>query len=168
MKKIPKFPNYSMNKGGQIWSHISNRWLKPIKNRGYTQINLGRRNLRKIHHLVLETYIGPRPKGMECRHLNGDRADNRLDNLKWGTRSENMQDAVKHGTCNLLYLNTYGENHSQSQLSNKNRKLILHQYRSGLFTQKELSKLYGVSERIIWSLVNGETWPFAIAKQKSM
>src|SRR5262249_12949164 len=34
----------------------------------------------------------------EVRHLNGIRTDNRPENLAWGTKSENMQDAVRHGT----------------------------------------------------------------------
>jgi hypothetical protein len=50
------------------------------------------------HHLVLETFVGPCPTGMECRHLNGDRSDNRLANLCWGTKVENAADRERHGT----------------------------------------------------------------------
>lgn len=52
---------------------------------------------RTVHRLVLESFVGLRPEGMMCRHLNGDPADNRLENLAWGTASENQQDALKHG-----------------------------------------------------------------------
>ncbi len=52
----------------------------------------------RVHVLVAEAFIGPRPEGSECRHLNGNPADNRVSNLAWGTRSENNRDAVAHGT----------------------------------------------------------------------
>lgn len=51
----------------------------------------------RVHILVLETFVGPRSPGQECRHLNGDPADNRLANLAWGTSTENAQDTIRHG-----------------------------------------------------------------------
>lgn len=52
---------------------------------------------RYIHHLVLETFVSPRPEGMEACHGNFNRADNRLSNLRWGTHSENQMDNVRAG-----------------------------------------------------------------------
>lgn len=51
-----------------------------------------------VHRLVMAAFIGPCPDGQEVRHMNGVRADNRLENLQYGTRSENIRDAVQHGT----------------------------------------------------------------------
>jgi len=48
--------------------------------------------------LVATAFHGPCPDGQQCRHLNGDPADNRSDNLKWGTPSEQAHDKVRHGT----------------------------------------------------------------------
>lgn len=56
------------------------------------------KRLWKVHHLVLWAFVGPAPPKMECRHLNGNPADNRPENLKWGTRRENVHDAIAHGT----------------------------------------------------------------------
>lgn len=50
---------------------------------------------RSVHSLVLEAFIGPRPKGMIARHLDGTRR-NHLDNLAWGTHSENARDFLEH------------------------------------------------------------------------
>lgn len=50
-----------------------------------------------IHQLVLTAFVGPCPLGMECCHGDGDRANNRLTNLRWDTRSANQQDTLRHG-----------------------------------------------------------------------
>ena len=52
-----------------------------------------------VHRLVLEThFIGPRRPKDETRHYDGNPQNNRLDNLLWGSRSDNIQDAIRHGT----------------------------------------------------------------------
>lgn len=51
----------------------------------------------KRHALVLSAFVGPRPSGAVGRHLNGNRMDNRLANLAWGTSSQNQRDTVEHG-----------------------------------------------------------------------
>jgi hypothetical protein len=65
---------------------------------GHLSVALGRGNSQCVHKLVLLAFVGAAPAKHECRHLNGDPADNRLENLCWGTRSENINDAVRHGT----------------------------------------------------------------------
>ena len=58
----------------------------------------GRHRETLVHRLVLMAFRGYPPPGTECRHLNGIRTDNRLENLAWGTHSENSVDQVEHGT----------------------------------------------------------------------
>lgn len=53
-----------------------------------------------IHHLVAQAFIGPKPEGMEVRHANDIRDDNRAENLSYGTRSENMYDSIRNGSHN--------------------------------------------------------------------
>lgn len=55
-----------------------------------------------VHQLVLETFIGPNPPKYECCHNNGDKANNHLGNLRWGSRSENLKDRYKHNHKNPL------------------------------------------------------------------
>lgn len=67
---------------------------------GYRRVTLskdGQKRSRLVHHLVLEAFVGPRPEGYECRHLHGNPGDNRLENIAWGTSSENGRDVVDHG-----------------------------------------------------------------------
>lgn len=68
---------------------------------GHLTVEFRRDNRRKrmlVHRVVLEAFVGPQPEGMEGCHRNGDPRDNRLENLYWGTRSDNVRDAVSHGT----------------------------------------------------------------------
>lgn len=69
----------------------------PDKRSGHLHISLGAGSVRKVHHLVLEAFVGPCPPGMQCLHGDGDPTNNALANIKWGTASENMLDRVRHG-----------------------------------------------------------------------
>lgn len=51
-----------------------------------------------VHRLVMLAFVGPRPRGLVTRHLNGQRLNNTLVNLSYGTVSENALDSVAHGT----------------------------------------------------------------------
>lgn len=78
------------------------RVLKPCGDgRGYKQVNLwrdGSGGSVKVHRLVLEAFAGPCPDGMLACHTNGDNSDNRPSNLRWASQSDNLRDAVSHGT----------------------------------------------------------------------
>jgi hypothetical protein len=68
---------------------------------GHLHVNLklaGRSRSVAVHALVLEAFVGPRPHGLECCHGDGNPANNRVDNLRWDTRSANIFDSVRHGT----------------------------------------------------------------------
>lgn len=68
---------------------------------GHLYVNLhkgGRGSTEKVHRLIATAFLGPSRPGQEVRHLDGDPSNNRVDNLQWGTRSENIRDSVRHGT----------------------------------------------------------------------
>lgn len=58
----------------------------------------GKREVFYVHRLVLAVFKGPCPDGQEVRHLDGDPSNNSLNNLVYGTTSENRYDSVIHGT----------------------------------------------------------------------
>ena len=93
---IPEFPGYRITRDGRIWSLKSGRWLLGRSQDGYARMKLrraGRDVMKMAHVLVAETFIGPKPDGLQVRHLNGNPADNRVENLAWGTSSENESEA---------------------------------------------------------------------------
>lgn len=56
----------------------------------------GKQKTCRVHKLVLEAFVGECPPGMECCHLNDIKTDNRLENLRWDTRSANQIDRVRN------------------------------------------------------------------------
>lgn len=75
--------------------------LKPIcHGKGnYLCVTVGQPRRRAfVHVLVLEAFIGPRPNRADCCHRDGNPRNNVPQNLYWGSRSENVQDAIRHGT----------------------------------------------------------------------
>lgn len=52
------------------------------------------------YHLVLLAFVGPKPEGMECLHWDDDSNNNAVENLRWGTRTDNMRDMSRNGIGN--------------------------------------------------------------------
>ena len=149
MKLIKNFPNYSVTSTGKVWNNKYKRWLKPIKqSNGRLTVDLGHRKMQYIHRLVLEVFVGPCPEGKECCHGNGDCQDNRLENLRWATRSENIRDAVKHGTHPLV------------KLTERDVRTIIYMWRTKLFTQKEIAKIYNVHCTTVNKIIKKRIWKF--------
>ena len=88
-------------KGGQTTVR-EGRVLRPaINSNGYkiVVVQAGeRRSALRVHRLVLAAFVGPCPEGMQVCHGDGDRTNNSLGNLRYGTASENRIDSVVHGT----------------------------------------------------------------------
>lgn len=107
------FPDYEVSSRGRVrgidrrvpWRGtlrlIEGKVLKTRLKDGYA--HLGLRTDRavtrqvRIHRLVAATFIGPCPEEMEVLHINGVRDDNRVENLRYGTRAENVDDTIRHG-----------------------------------------------------------------------
>lgn len=82
---------------------LRGRVLKQYADQGYARVVLtvnGKRHMRTVHRLVAAAFLGPRPDGMETCHNNGDSLDNRVENLRYDTHSENQLDVVRHGRHN--------------------------------------------------------------------
>lgn len=101
-KPWPGDPRYLVSNRGQVLSAQPRKGCRggPLHGwliNGYPTVQIGRRTI-KVHTLVLETFAGPCPPGLEARHLNDVSTDNRWpENLVWGTKSENMYDRVRNG-----------------------------------------------------------------------
>lgn len=115
---------------------------------GYCQVSLwkeGKRKVWLVHRLVLYTFLGACPDGMETRHLNSKRTDNRLINLVYGTHSENVIDTINLGR------------NSGQKLNVEAVKIIRKRLNEGEMV-KTLAQEYNVSTRSISKIKNGYTY----------
>ena len=84
---------YQISNLGNIYSKRNNRNLKPcLNNKGYYRVNLyqkGKQKTMEIHRLIALHFI-ENPENKLCiDHINRVRTDNRLENLRWATHTEN-------------------------------------------------------------------------------
>lgn len=162
-KLIEDFPGYCVDINGGIWTcwttgrKMTNVWrrLNGRRVRGYIQITLyknGIPHFKYAHVIVLETFVGPRPDGMEVRHFpDNNRANNTLSNLSWGSPKENGLDKISHGTS------CRGENSGKSKLTEKDVLYARELFKKG-YTIKEVSNIIGVSKSCISEMKRGATW----------
>lgn len=90
-------PAYLVSPHGEVWSRFTRRLLtRTTRKDGYVTAQIGKQAV-KVHQLVAEAYLGPKPKGTEVRHFDGDPSNNHRSNLLYGTHVENMDDMMRHG-----------------------------------------------------------------------
>lgn len=65
---------------------------------GYWRVHVPEIGKRKVHQLVAAAFLGQRPEGLETRHSDGVKSHNGIGNLCYGTRKDNAQDCVRHGS----------------------------------------------------------------------
>lgn len=108
-KRLPApYSTYSVTCDGQIFSHRNSKsgvieMSQVIASNGYKSVKLtndltGKRDYCMTHTLVALAFYGKRPSDKPVvRHLDGNKYNNHITNLAYGTYKENAQDAVKHG-----------------------------------------------------------------------
>lgn len=114
----------------------------------YTMLYLnGKATWVNVHRVVAKTFI-PNPENKPCvNHIDGNKANNKVSNLEWCTRSENTRHAFKTGLMDK------GQNHKSSKLLDKEVKSIRKKYSTGKYTQKELGRIYNVRQSTISRIV---------------
>lgn len=111
-KKIKEYPNYEISNYGRVrslkyYSNVHKKYydrvliLKEKTNRyGYKMITLSNENGRKcftIHRLVAKAFIDNKSNYNEVNHIDGNKSNNKFNNLEWCTRRDNILHAYKLG-----------------------------------------------------------------------
>lgn len=107
-RPVPGFEKwYEVSNLGRVKSLGTSRGHRPrilrqaVKHQGYRTVCLYRGDCKQqrkhVHRLVLTAFVGECPDDHEACHIDGDGSNNRVENLYWGTRSDNQLDAVRLG-----------------------------------------------------------------------
>ncbi len=107
--------------------------------------------------IILLAFRGACPDGMETRHLDGNKNNNVIGNLAWGTQRENNQDRLKHGG-NVNHLgNRPGEQNSVAKLKNSDIPAIRKRLETGEWASS-IARDYCVTKWCICNIRQGATW----------
>lgn len=164
-RPYPPCPVYEVSSLGRVRSvtrELLGRWgstrtvpgrLKALaaSSNGYLFFGLSDKSSQKpcyVHKAVLLTFVGDPKPGQEACHNNGDKADNRLENLRWDTRSKNALDKIGHGTM------THGERHGMARLTEDVVRMIRSDPRSSV----ELGMELGVNHSTVQRVRRRQTW----------
>lgn len=158
-------PGYAVTNTGAVYScrkrgkrtGLAEEWreLQQIRiSRGYMVVSFcigDKKRQRRVHQLVLEAFVGPRPSPEhEVCHNNQARHDNRLENLRWGTSKENAADRYLHGT------QPRGENSHRAKLTwdavQQIRQLI------PIYSLAKIAREYGVRSITIARIRDNKNW----------
>lgn len=126
--------------------------------RGYTFVQLridGMEYRESVHRLVTEAFI-PNPKGLPfVNHKDGDKTNNRADNLEWCTPKENINHALGMGL--MRFVGSPGEKNGKSRLTQSQVNEIKAMCLDGK-SQRSASRKFGVSSQHVGRIVRGTRW----------
>ena len=151
-KDIPNYPNYRACSDGRIYSVLSNKFLKPgNRNSGYLFVSLYPKRSVSIHRIIALSFLGP-PNGRQVNHKDGNKINNKVDNLEYISAKENIRHSWKLGLSKIRK----GDNAPNLRFTETLKREIIEKYTSGKYTQKELGKEYTTSGgHICWILKRG-------------
>lgn len=154
-KQVAGFPKHYVSNVGHVISTKTPelRCLKYyIDLDGYKRATIrnadGRLIKKSVHRIVLESFVGPPPRGMQARHLNGIPHDARIDNLVWCTAHENAADKIRHGTHQV------GIKGPSAKLTEDQVRDI----RSSVESGRSIARRFQVHSATIYAIRSGRNW----------
>jgi hypothetical protein len=133
------------------------RLMKPRVSSKYLRLSIAKDKdaspqIMAVHRLVLMAFVGlPTPAAPFCRHLNGDRFDNRLENLRWGTLRENTDDTKAHGTWPT------GSRNPNAKLTDEKVRHIRARIASG-WSYQTTANAFGISKAVVSHIISRRSW----------
>lgn len=171
-KIINDFPMYSVSNFGKIKDNETDLILEGWFSSGYRYVTLHPGSFSyKVSFIVMHFFVGPRPNGLEIHHKDGIKSNDRIDNLKYVTRSENQKHAWSSGLINrekhkksvnyalrIGLLNRKGSRNGNSKLTELEVRRLKNINAKKWYTQFELAEIFGCSQQTISAIINGTRW----------
>lgn len=144
-KPIKDTDRYSISNLGRLRNNHTGHIQKPRDSRGYKSVAIylnGKTKAYPIHRLVAEAFCFKQANKTEVDHIDGDRGNNAVGNLRWVTRSENIQ-----------YVSQRGK-HPKRKLTVEQVREIREKYKNGQTSFWKLGREYNVNPKSICGIVN--------------
>jgi hypothetical protein len=179
---VPEYPDYAVSNYGEVYSfprkivRLNSQSGQPneitvrggmlnhsLSVHGYPRVQLSRpgEKIKKyVHSIVAETFIGPRPDGMETCHNDGIKTNPEAWNLRHDKPKGNNSDMDKHGT------RVKGEDISNARYTNeeiRNVKMLLKKH--GVM---DVSRLTGIPQPQISNIKTGHTWKHIVVSEQQL
>jgi len=147
MKTIKGLEGYYITEDGKVWSEKRNKFLKTrLDENGYERVSFNiskdERYVKSVHRLVAQAFLDNPEGKREVAHLNHNRSDNRVENLQWTTRTENMQMSAQEDRL--------------ISIPRPKRQKIKAMYETGKYIQYELANIFGISQGRVSVIINEE------------
>ena len=151
---------YSVDTEGNVYGPNGIKSLSIINGYYRTSIkkpNRGGTKGYKVHRLVAEAFIPNPDNKPQVNHIDGNKLNNRVENLEWVTGKENMEHAIDTG---LFVPNDYSKFGyvNPGKLNFEKVKEIRELHSTGKYTHEELCNMYGIGRRQISKIVNNHNW----------
>lgn len=146
--------HYQVSYAGQVRNVQSGHVLRGSMRGGYVNVSLyldGVRHMRAAHQVVCQAFLGPSPIGHVPNHINGVRNDNRVENLEYVTRSQNIRLGKGPALTRVMML-------SERNPSRKLSERMVSEIRERRSAGEKLTVLapaFGISYTHVWMLVHG-------------
>lgn len=162
-KPVTDFPNTEVSNLGRVRSLFRGgckiRSLIKHEN-GYLTVGLQRGRIKKrarVHILVANAFVGPNPAKLDVNHKDGDKTNNRADNLEYVTRSENLKHAFKMGLAWYTPFRERGENKPNTTLRDQDVITMREEFAKGV-SRHDLAARYKISYYTVWDITARRRW----------
>lgn len=147
--------DYAINQAGIVLSNRQGKRWRQLKvcydQEGYVHVRI-KQDKRPLHRLIALQYIPNTHNKPQVAHIDGNKLNNAISNLRWSTQQENIADRERHGTTQK------GERHYRAKLNPAKVSVMRHLLKTKDLTQVEIGKLFDVNQATVNYVKRRGTW----------